>query len=242
MACSTLYIIIPKSSSWFKIHPRVLPSCLSFLNMKITEVLYFDSHKYAVKISQLDYPHTKLQDNIYRKRRNIVSSTVSVLGGLACAYVTGGMSLGGTIYSGRNLKVQEGKLALLEAEWVRRGGDPLVKRYFKDTVMPLITSGAVCAFTLGADIGLAHAAAPACQCATQMAPPEDQFNGHLVSSMLTVAESGMSYVGRRVNTIMANPVRFLPFSFGTSMSLRNQYVEEYGIVKWKGVQFLMTSG
>jgi hypothetical protein len=187
--------------------------------MKITEALHFDSRKYAVKISQLNYPYMKLRDNIYLKRRNIVSSTISALGGLACAYITGGMSLGGTVYSGRNLKVEEEKLALLEAEWVRRGGEPLVQRYFKDTVMPLILSSAVSAFTLGADIGLAHAAVPSC--AAQMATPADQFSGHLVGPALTVAESWMSCVGRRVNTIVANPVRFLPFSFGISMSLRN---------------------
>ena len=228
MACSTLYIFIPKISSWFKIYPHALPSCFSSLNMKITEVLHFDSCKYTERISQPNYPYTKLQDNIYRKRRNILCSKVSALGSLACSHVTGGMSLCGTIYSGRNLDVQERKLALLEAEWVRRGGDPLVQRYFKDTVMPLITTGAVCAFTLGADIG-AHAAAPAC--AAHMAPPADQLHQHLVNAMHTVAEHGLQYVANKVNTIVAKPVRFLPFSFSISMSLRNEYVEQYGIMK-----------
>ena len=51
MACSTLYIFIPRSSLWFKVHPHALPSCLSSLNMKVTEILHFDDHKYAVKIS-----------------------------------------------------------------------------------------------------------------------------------------------------------------------------------------------
>ena len=129
------------------------------------------------------------------------------------------MSLGGTIYSGRNLKVKEGKVPLLEAEWVREGGNPLVQQYFRDTIMPLITSGIVCTFTLGTDIGLTSAVAPVYT--AQMVPPADQFDRHLVSSMLTIAESGLSYIGRRVNTLVANPVHFLSFSFSISMLLRN---------------------
>lgn len=169
--------------------------------MKIKEGLFgFSSSDYSEKISRREYSYSELATNIYRKRRAIATSKVSTASGVAAAHVTGGMSLVGSAWSGRNISVEKQKLALLEDEWARRGQTRLPKRTVKDMVIPVVIAGAIGVFTFSVDLGIANATATAAQAAA-MGIPGFEFHGHLVGAEYTSIEKGAGKLGDAVNTL-----------------------------------------
>lgn len=162
------------------------------------EIIRFNSHEYMMKICKYEYSYYQLATNIYCKRRAIACSRTSVVGTILCASVTGGMSLVGTAIAGRNIIIEKQKLQLLEKEWARRGVPPLPRRHFKDTVIPVVLSSALCMFTFTVDLGIANTAANAAL-ETQMGIAGAEFHGHLVGSFYTGVEKGLSTASNKAN-------------------------------------------
>lgn len=166
--------------------------------MKIKEgLLGFSSNKYREKISSPDYSYAELATNIYKKRRSIVSSKTSAVTGVATAHVSGGTSLIGSAWAGRNISVEKQKLELLEEEWERRGQDPLPKRKLTDVIIPILITGAMGVFAFNVDLGIANATHTAATAAAMGVPGYD-FNGHAVGAYYDVVEKGMKMGGNRV--------------------------------------------
>ncbi|KAI0083857.1 hypothetical protein BDY19DRAFT_910324 [Irpex rosettiformis] len=126
--------------------------------MAIGDLMHFDEGAYISKISQPSYPDDVLRKNIYRKRRQTVSSRFAVGAGVGLAHVTGGASLASSAYGARTLSVASQKLVLLEREWERREHPTLPEHFMRDTVLPMAISTAVGAATVGFDLGLSAAA------------------------------------------------------------------------------------
>ncbi len=121
--------------------------------MKWPETIHFNERDYRRKIRKPDYTHYELVSNIYRKRRNIASSTTSMVTSVATAPVAG-IGVVGLAWSARNMSVDAQKLRLLEKEWARRGQKPLPKRPIKDTLIPVLMTTAVGIFAPFVDIGM----------------------------------------------------------------------------------------
>ncbi|KDQ12574.1 hypothetical protein BOTBODRAFT_176262 [Botryobasidium botryosum FD-172 SS1] len=81
--------------------------------------------KYALKVSHPQYSTQTLEQNIYRKRRQLKKAGAGIGSGLAFAPLTGGVSLVGSAYSSVAFTRARFKLSMLEAEWQRRGLPPL---------------------------------------------------------------------------------------------------------------------
>ena len=169
--------------------------------MKFKEGLFgFSSSDYREKISSRDYSYAEVATNIYRKRRAIASSKTSAVGGVAAVHVSGGASLVGTAWATRNISVEKKKLRLLEEEWERRGQEPLPKRTLKDTIIPIIITGAIGVFTFSVDLAISNATATAAQAAA-MGIPGYEFHGHLVGAYYTSIEKGAGKLGNAVNSL-----------------------------------------
>lgn len=169
--------------------------------MKLTEgLLGFSGSDYRAKISSREYSYAELATNIYRKRRAIVTSEVSAVCGVVAAHVTGGTSLVGSAWSARNISVEMKKLRLLEEEWARRGQHPLPERTIKDTIIPVLITGAIGVFAFYVDLSMAELTAEAAQAAAQ-GIPGCEFQGHLVGAIYTVVEKSVAKLGDTLNTL-----------------------------------------
>ncbi|KAI0825455.1 hypothetical protein BC629DRAFT_1586371 [Irpex lacteus] len=136
-------------------HPCTIPS----YRMGVNDLLHFDQYAYQRKISRPWYPDPDLYENIYKKRRQTVSSGFSIGAGVALAPVTAGGSLVSSAVGVRTLGIANQKLALLEAEWARRGYRRLPDHFLRDRVLPMAVTGAVSVATMGFDVGLGSAGA-----------------------------------------------------------------------------------
>lgn len=164
--------------------------------MKIKDAMGFSSSDYAKKISNREEcDTTQLAQNIYKKRRAIISSSGGVATGLVAAHLTGGMSLVGSAWSGRNFRVEERKLELLEKEWESRGFEPLPTRLVRDVLVPGVVTTAVGAFTVTADMGLANAAAQTALYPVG-SPTAYPYNVHVVELYYKGIEMGIGRVGK----------------------------------------------
>ncbi|KAF7976008.1 hypothetical protein HWV62_8012 [Athelia sp. TMB] len=158
------------------------------------EALNFNSADYARHIREEDYTVGQLANNIYTKRRAIAASTTTAATSVAAAHVSGGMSLFGAVWSGRNISVERQKLAALEQFWASCGQQPLAHRPFKDTVIPVVVATAIGAFAFDLDLALADGgAATSMQVDGFMLPVR-----HLISGEYFLAERGVSWMGNKV--------------------------------------------
>ena len=169
--------------------------------MKIKEGLFgFDSSNYREKISRRAYSYAELATNIYRKRRAITAAKVSAVSGVAAVHVTGGASLVGTAWSARNIAVEKKKLRLLEEEWARRGQEPLPTRTLKDTVIPVVITGAIGALAFSVDLALSNAIEAMAQ-GPATGFPGYELSGHLVGAYYTALEKGLGSTGNAINPL-----------------------------------------
>ncbi|KAJ6454414.1 hypothetical protein C8R45DRAFT_1222869 [Mycena sanguinolenta] len=164
--------------------------------MKIKEALGFSSSDYREKISDWkEYHPIQLAHNIYKKRRAIIMATGGVATGLATAHLTGGVSLVGSAWSGRNFRVEQRKLELLEEEWENRGFKKLPRRDVKDVLIPVIIATTVGALTFTIDMGLANAVAQTAMYPVG-SPLAYPYNVHAVGLFYQVVEWGVGRLGR----------------------------------------------
>jgi len=172
--------------------------------MQLKDTLHFDATSYEREIREKGYTFGELARDIYIKRRQIVSSEVTVVTGLACVHVSGGTSLLGSAYAARNVNVEERKLALLEHLWKSTGMNPLPPRNITDTVIPVAISTAIGAFTFSIDLGISNAVATAAY-ASQMGIPGYALpiNSHLIGGGYFGVEKGMGWVGVHANEMIA---------------------------------------
>lgn len=119
------------------------------------EVFHFDSDAYRERKSG-EYMHNPegLRQDIYRKRREIVSS----YGGLAVS--AGHLNAVGGTFCLRRKSVAKQKLAILEQQWAASGYGPLESRT-RDVVIPLVASAATMGFSCGLESHLMDAGAGA---------------------------------------------------------------------------------
>jgi hypothetical protein len=79
----------------------------------------FSSTKYRSRVSQ--YSNRMLRDEERKKRKNIVSHKCGIGVSAGFAVYTGGASLVGAALNGRQMKVEEHKLEILQKEMNKRG-------------------------------------------------------------------------------------------------------------------------
>ncbi|KAJ7044423.1 hypothetical protein C8F04DRAFT_1228705 [Mycena alexandri] len=165
--------------------------------MKIKEgLLGFSSSEYREKISDWnEYHPIQLAHNIYKKRRAIIIATGGVATGLATAHLTGGVSLVGSAWSGRNFRVEQRKLGLLEKEWENRGFKKLPSRDVKDVLIPVIIATTVGALTFAVDMGLANAVAQTAMYPVG-SPLAYPYNVHAVGLFYQGVEQVVGRLGR----------------------------------------------
>lgn len=125
--------------------------------MGLDDVFGFSTSSYWAKITDRSkYSDTELGNNIYKKRQQCSGSAFGVGAGIALAAHTGGASLAGAAFSGRNRSIAKQKLEMLEQEWQNRGYDPLDTR-LRDTVVPIAIGAAAMGVTAGVAYGIEHA-------------------------------------------------------------------------------------
>lgn len=144
------------------IHPSArFHQYTSYLIMGLDDVFGFDSYEYKAKVSDRRYyGDEQLANNIYRKRQQATGSAFGVGAGIALAPHTGGATLAGALYSGRNRSVAKQKLNVLEQEWHERGWQQLPTRV-RDTAVPIAIGAAAMGVTAGVAYGIDHAGAAA---------------------------------------------------------------------------------
>ena len=169
--------------------------------MRIQDSLHFSATSYDKRIHDKDYTFGELARDIYLKRCHIASSTTSAAAGIACAHVSGGVSLFGSAYAGRNVSVEKQKLTLLEHLWESTGVEPLPHRHIKDTVIPVVITTAVGVFTFSVDLGLSNAVANAAQAG--IPGYELAISSHITGGEFSGVEKGMGWVGERINQKIA---------------------------------------
>lgn len=152
----------------------------------------FNDAQYRRKISWGWYSYAALATNIYRKRRAILISGISVVASAAAAPLTHGVSLISTAWSLRTLYVTEQKLKLLEAEWARRGQEPLPEHPIEDVVIPILIASTVGLYTFTIDLGLAGVVVAA-------GLPDLEVNNHDVGTYYTALECATSKAGKSLN-------------------------------------------
>lgn len=129
--------------------------------MGLDDVFGFSTSSYRAKISDRNsYSDNELANNIYKKRQQCSGSAFGVGAGLAMAAHTGGASLAGVAFSGRNRSIAKQKLEMLEHEWQNRGYDSLDKR-LRDTIVPCAIGAAAMGVTAGVACGIEHAGSSA---------------------------------------------------------------------------------
>lgn len=162
--------------------------------MRPGEALNFNSSDYARHIREENYTLAKLAHNIYSKRRSIAASAASTVTSVAAAHVSGGMSLFGAMWSGRNISVEKQKLAVLEQFWASNGQSPLPHRHFKDTVIPVVVATAIGAFAFDLDLAIADGG---CATSMQLGGYMLPVSSHLISGGYFLVEKGVSWAGNK---------------------------------------------
>ncbi|KAF7974354.1 hypothetical protein HWV62_12304 [Athelia sp. TMB] len=173
-------------------------------SMRLKEILNFSSSDYEDRIRGKNYTFGELARDIYIKRRAIASSKASAVTSAAAVHVTGGTSLFGTAYAGRNISVEKQKLALLERFWEDSGAAPLPRRHIKDTVIPIALATAVGVFAFSVDLAIANAVSTAAT-AAQMGIPGYTLpvSSLVISGEYFAIEKGMGWAGKKVNGVVA---------------------------------------
>ena len=178
--------------------------------MRIQDALHFNATSYNKRIREKDYTFGELARAIYIKRRHIASSTASAAAGVACAHVSGGMSLVGSAYAGRNISVEKQKLTVLENLWKCTGMAPLPHRHIKDTVIPVVITTAIGVFTFSVDLGLSNAVANGAQ--ASIPGYGLAISSHLTGGELFGMEQGMEWAGGRISGKIANSGEYTQYS------------------------------
>ena len=172
--------------------------------MRFKEILKFSSSDYEDRIREKNYTYGELARDIYCKRRAIASSKASAVSSAAAVHVTGGTSLFGTAYAGRNISVEKRKLAALERFWEKSGASPLPKRHIKDTIIPIALATAVGVFAFSVDLAISNAVSTAAS-AAQMGIPGYALpvSSLVISGEYFGIEKGMGWAGKKVNGVVA---------------------------------------
>lgn len=167
--------------------------------MRFSDILHFSESDYYERIREKGYSAYGLAREIYTKRRKANGAKGAVVSSVVCAHVTGGLSLLGGAYAGRNLSVEHQKLKLLEQMWGEcTGGHELPHRHFRDTIIPIVISTALCYLTFTVDLNMTSFAANAAY-ANQIGMSSYIFPSHIVGAEATGAEKSLGWVGRKVN-------------------------------------------
>lgn len=116
---------------------------------------------YRAKIRGPHYPDRVLEDNVYRKRREVHGAAWAMGASLGLIHLTAGASTIGATAAYRTLKIECEKLVMLEQEWCDRGYARLPNHTFRDKVIPCIIGAGVVAVNLGLDVGLGAAGSAA---------------------------------------------------------------------------------
>lgn len=164
--------------------------------MRIKETYNFSRKSYRDR--KLDDEPDALRENIYAKRRNLITAKTSALIGVLCVPVSGGASLLGVAYQIRNISVEKRKLAVLDHIWiVDRGEEQLAHRAFKDKWLPMAIISLLGCFIFNVDMGISNASASAAYAAQQGLYGYD-FNVHAVGAYYDAVEKGIGTAGNKV--------------------------------------------
>ncbi|KDQ54238.1 hypothetical protein JAAARDRAFT_80294 [Jaapia argillacea MUCL 33604] len=162
-----------------------------------SQLLHFDSDDYRRDL--LKRSDREILAGIYKKRRQIASSSISMGSGVAMAIPTHGMSLLVAGHGARRLDVAHQKLQVLDSDWSRRGySDPEFR--VKDVLIP-IAVGAVClSLGAGVDAVYSHAGIEAVNAASGMGAHQvlhEGIHGQLdnSASISALGHSAISGVG-----------------------------------------------
>ena len=163
--------------------------------MHIKETFKFSRRDYRERKSESEL--AELREDIYAKRRNLVTAKTSAVVGVLCVPVSAGMSLLGVAYQWRNISVEKRKLKELTDIWIEeRKQDWLEHRSFKDKWLPMFITSLLGCFIFSVDLGISNASAQAAY-AAQQGFIGTQFNAHAVSAYYTGIEKGMSVAGNQ---------------------------------------------
>ena len=170
--------------------------------MRLKETYNFSRKRYHDK--KADDDNDDIKENIYAKRRNLISAKTSVVTGVLCVPVTAGASLLGVAYQLRNISVEKRKLAQLDLIWTsEREQEPLQHRPFKDKWLPMFITSLIGCFIFNVDLGISNASATAAYAAQQGLYGYD-FNAHAVGAYYDGVEKVIGTAGNKVVKANAN--------------------------------------
>ncbi|KZP17194.1 hypothetical protein FIBSPDRAFT_894453 [Athelia psychrophila] len=163
------------------------------------ETFWFNEKAYNQKIHQKNYMYGELARNIYTKCRAIASSKASAVAGIACVHVSGGASLIGSTYTGRNINVEGRKLAALECFWESTAAGPLRHHDIRDTLIPITIATIIGMFTFNINLGISNVVVSSAYAAQMSCGYSFPISGHALSAGAFGVETGTGWMGKKAN-------------------------------------------
>lgn len=170
--------------------------------MRLKETYNFSRKDYLERKSE--ERNEDIRQNIYAKRRNLITAKTSAVIGVLCVPVTAGMSLLGVAYQWRNISVEKRKLKMLNQIWLQeRENEWLEHRPFKDKWVPMFITSLLGCFIFSVDLGISNASATAAY-AAQQGIYGYEFNAHAVGAYYDGIEKGLGTAGNKVASKIGN--------------------------------------